>query len=193
MIGTFLDWFSNLEPGIKIYWAIAIVSSIVFLIQTIVSLIGIGDFETDLDAGGGDGMDSSGFSDLLSMRNAINFLLGLGWSGVCFYDKISNGFILALVSIIFGLAFVAIFIYVFKKMMKLESNGAFDINTAIGKTCDVYLRIPANRSGTGKVQISFSGSVQELDAVTDGEMIPSGSKVTVVEILNNKILRVEKI
>ena len=193
MIGTFLDWFSNLEPGIKIYWAIAIVSSIVFLIQTIVSLIGIGDFETDLDVGGGDGMDSSGFSDLLSMRNAINFLLGLGWSGVCFYDRISNGFILALVSIIFGLAFVAIFIYVFKKMMKLESNGAFDINTAIGKTCDVYLRIPANRSGTGKVQISFSGSVQELDAVTDGEMIPSGSKVTVVEILNNKILRVEKI
>lgn len=77
--------------------------------------------------------------------------------------------------------------------MKLESNGAFDINTAIGKTCDVYLRIPANRAGTGKVQISFSGSVQELDAVTDGEMIPSGSKVTVVEILNNKILRVEKI
>lgn len=193
MIGTFLDWFCNLEPGIKIYWAIAIVSSIVFLIQTIVSLIGIGDFETDLDVGGGDGMDSSGFSDLLSMRNAINFLLGLGWSGVCFYDRISNGFILALVSIIFGLAFVAIFIYVFKKMMKLESNGAFDINTAIGKTCDVYLRIPANRAGTGKVQISFSGSVQELDAVTDGEMIPSGSKVTVVEILNNKILRVEKI
>ncbi len=193
MIGTFLDWFSNLEPGIKIYWAIAIVSSIVFLIQTIVSLIGIGDFETDLDVGGGDGMDSSGFSDLLSMRNAINFLLGLGWSGVCFYDRISNGFILALVSIIFGLAFVAIFIYVFKKMMKLESNGAFDINTAIGKTCDVYLRIPANRAGTGKVQISFSGSVQELDAVTDGEMIPSGSKVTVVEILNNKILRVEKV
>ncbi len=193
MIGTFLDWFSNLEPGIKIYWAIAIVSSIVFLIQTIVSLIGIGDFETDLDVGGGDGMDSSGFSDLLSMRNAINFLLGLGWSGVCFYDRISNGFILGLVSIIFGLAFVAIFIYVFKKMMKLESNGAFDINTAIGKTCDVYLRIPANRAGTGKVQISFNGSVQELDAVTDGEMIPSGSKVTVVEILNNKILRVEKI
>lgn len=193
MIGTFLDWFSNLEPGIKIYWAIAIVSSIVFLIQTIVSLIGIGDFETDLDVGGGDGMDSSGFSDLLSMRNAINFLLGLGWSGVCFYDRISNGFILALVSIIFGLAFVAIFIYVFKKMMKLESNGAFDINTAMGKTCDVYLRIPANRAGTGKVQISFNGSVQELDAVTDGEMIPSGSKVTVVEILNNKILRVEKI
>ncbi|MBR0502166.1 MAG: NfeD family protein [Paludibacteraceae bacterium] len=193
MIGTFLDWFCNLEPGIKIYWAIAIVSSIVFLIQTIVSLIGIGDFETDLDVGGGDGMDSSGFSDLLSMRNAINFLLGLGWSGVCFYNRISNGFILGLVSIIFGLAFVAIFIYVFKKMMKLESNGAFDINTAIGKTCDVYLRIPANRAGTGKVQISFNGSVQELDALTDGEMIPSGSKVTVVEILNNKILRVEKV
>ncbi|MBO4530226.1 MAG: NfeD family protein [Paludibacteraceae bacterium] len=193
MIGTFIDWFSNLEPGIKIYWAIALISSVIFVIQTIVSFIGIGDFDVDIDMNGGDGMDSSGFSDLLSMRNAINFMLGFSWAGVCFYDKISNGFILALIAILCGLAFVAIFIYVFKKMMKLESNGAYDINTAIGKTCDVYLRIPANRSGSGKVQISFNGSIQEIDAVTDGEMIPSGSKVTVVEILNNKILRVEKV
>lgn len=193
MIGTFIEWFSNLEPGIKIYWIIALVSSVVFLIQTIVSFIGIGDFDTDLDVGGGDGMDSSGFSDLLSMRNAINFLLGLGWGGVCFYDVIPNGFLLAIVAILCGLAFVAIFVYVFKKMMKLESNGAFDINTAMGQTCDVYLRIPANRTGAGKVQISFNGSVQELDAVTDGDMIPSGTKVTIVEILNNKILRVEKL
>jgi hypothetical protein len=85
------------------------------------------------------------------------------------------------------------FIYIFKKLMKLESNGAFDINTAEGKTCNVYLRIPANRTGTGKVQISFDGSVQELDAVTDGDMIPTGTKVVVMEVLNNNILHVEKL
>lgn len=190
MIDTLLDWFNNLEPGIKVYWGIAIVSSTIFIIQTLLSVIGLGDFDMDVDLDGGDALDSSGISDMLSVKNAINFLLGLGWAGVSFYDKISNAFILGIVSVLCGCAFVAAFIYVFKKMMKLEHNGAYDINTAEGKTCNVYLRIPANRSGTGKVQISFDGSVQEIDAVTDGDMIPTGSKVVVMEVLNNNTLLV---
>ncbi|MEE1083004.1 MAG: NfeD family protein [Paludibacteraceae bacterium] len=193
MVDTFLDWFNNLEPGIKVYWAIALVTSTIFVIQTILSLIGLGDFDMDIDLDGGDALDSSGFSDMLSIKNAINFLLGFSWAGVCFYDSIPNSIILGIVAFLCGLAFVAMFIYLFKKMMKLESNGAFDINTAEGKTCNVYLRIPANRTGTGKVQISFSGSVQELDAVTDGEMIPTGTKVVVMEVLNNNTLHVEKL
>lgn len=190
MVDMFLDWFNNLEPGIKVYWGIAIVSSTIFVIQTVLSLIGLGDFDMDLDLDGGDSLDSSGFSDMLSIKNAINFLLGAGWAGVCFYDNIPNAFILGIVAIICGCAFVYAFVFLFKKMMKLESNGAFDINAAEGKTCNVYLRIPAKRSGTGKVQISFDGSVQELDAVTDGDMIPTGTKVVVMEILNNNILLV---
>ncbi len=193
MVDTCLEWFNNLEPGIKIYWIIAIVSSTIFVIQTLLSLIGIGDFDMDLDLNGGDALDASGFSDLLSVKNATNFLLGVGWAGVFFYDRIENGLLLGLFAILCGSVFVAAFVYVFKKMMKLESNGAFDINTAEGRTCDVYLRIPGNRSGKGKVQISFDGSVQELDAVTDGEMIPTGTKVVVMEVLNNNILHVEKL
>ncbi len=193
MMDMFLDWFSNLEPGIKVYWGIAIVTSVIFAVQTILSLIGLGDFDMDLDLDGGDALDSSGFSDMLSVRNAVNFLLGLGWAGVIFYDDIQNSLILGIVAFLCGCLFLVAFIYLFKKMMKLESNGAFDINTAEGKTCSVYLRIPGNRSGTGKVQISFDGSVQEIDAVTDGEMIPTGTKVVVMEILNNNILLVAKL
>ena len=76
-------------------------------------------------------------------------------------------------------------------MMKLQSNGAFDINDAVGRVCDVYLRIPAGNQGMGKVQISFGGSVQELDARTAGEMIPSGAKVRVVRVIDKKVLEVE--
>ena len=68
MIDTFLDWFNNLEPGIKIYWAIALVTSTIFLIQTILSLIGLGDFDMDIDLDGGDSLDTSGFSDMLSIK-----------------------------------------------------------------------------------------------------------------------------
>lgn len=190
MVDMFLDWFNNLEPGIKVYWGIAIVSSAVFIVQTAISLIGLGDFDMDMDLDGGDALDGGGLSDMLSIKNAINFLLGFGWAGVCLYDTISSSILLGIIAVLFGLSFVVAFFYLLKKVMTLESNGAFDINTAEGKTCNVYLRIPANRSGTGKVQISFDGSVQELDAVTDGDMIPTGTKVVVMEILNNNILLV---
>jgi hypothetical protein len=76
-------------------------------------------------------------------------------------------------------------------MMKLQSNGAFNINDAVGKVCDVYMRIPAQNQGLGKVQISFNGSVQELDARTAGEQIPSGAKVRVLRVLDKKVLEVE--
>jgi hypothetical protein len=33
--------------------------------------------------------------------------------------------------------------------------------------------------------------MHELDAVTDGDMLPSGTKVTVVEILNGSTVRVK--
>ena len=78
-------------------------------------------------------------------------------------------------------------------MMKLQSNGAFDINNAVGRVCDVYLRIPANNQGMGKVQISFNGSIQELDARTAGEQISSGAKVRVVRIIDKRVLEVEPV
>ena len=56
----------------------------------------------------------------------------------------------------------------------------------------VYLRIPATGSGKGKVQVSQNGSVHELDALTDGDEIPSGAKVKIVEIIDNETVKVEK-
>lgn len=37
-----------------------------------------------------------------SFRNLINFLLGLGWTGVAFYESIDNPVILVIVAIIVG-------------------------------------------------------------------------------------------
>ena len=36
-----------------------------------------------------------------------------------------------------------------KQTKKLEHNGAFQIKDCVGKTVDVYLRIPANKGGKG--------------------------------------------
>ena len=195
---TFLsDWFNQLDLGLRFYWGISIFASIVVIIQMSMSFAGIGDidsgdadvdFSTDTDS-----LDNAGSMHLLSIRNVFYFLLGFGWAGVSLWNTIPSPILLCAVSVLVGVLFVAIFIFLFRQMMKLQSNGAFDINDAVGKVCDVYLRIPGENQGLGKVQISFNGSVQELDARTSGEPIPSGAKVRVLRVIDKKVLEVESL
>ncbi len=191
-----IDWYNTLDPVLKVYWGIAIFASVIFLIQTLMSFMGIGDMDTDVDFDADaspDALDDTGAMHLLSIRNVIYFLLGVGWAGVSLWSTIENQLLLAFVAVLVGCLFVAIFLALFRQMMKLQHNGAFDINDAVGKTVDVYLRIPAAGEGMGKVQVSFNGSIQELDARTTGDtVIPSGSKVRVVEVIDNSVLVVEK-
>lgn len=190
------SWFSELDPALRIYWGIAIFASVVFVIQTTMSFVGISDIDSgdaDVDfSTDSDSMDDAGAMHLLSIRNIFYFLLGFGWTGVSLWNTIESRVLLIVVALLVGLGFVALFMFLFRQMMKLQSNGAFNINDAVGKVCDVYLRIPAAEQGMGKVQISFNGSVQELDARTQGEQIPSGAKVRVLRVIDNKVLVVEK-
>lgn len=198
-MNSLTEWFNQLDPALRIYWGIAIFASIIVIIQTTMSFIGMGDidtgdadidFDSDADA---DSMDDAGAMHLVSIRNVFYFLLGFGWAGVSFWNTIPNTFLLGAVAALVGCLFVAIFIFLFRQMMKLQSNGVFDINDAVGKVCDVYLRIPAQNQGLGKVQISFNGSVQELNARTSGEQIPSGAKVRVLRVIEKKVLEVEPV
>lgn len=193
------EWFNQLDPALKMYWGIAIFASIVVLIQMVMSFAGTGDvdtgdadvdFDADTDASA-DSMDDAGTMHLLSIRNVFYFLLGFGWAGISLWKTIPDRVVLGIAAALVGCLFVALFLFLFRQMMKLQSNGAFDINDSVGKVCDVYLRIPANNQGMGKVQISFNGSVQELDARTAGEQIASGAKVRVVRVIDSKVLEVE--
>ena len=164
------------------------------------TFIGIGDADTDMDFGDdvdfsdGNTLDAGGAMQLFTIRNVVNFLLGLGWGGVCLYSLIPNPIVLAIVSVLVGALFVYIFLLIYKQMLKLEKNGAYRIDDCVGQIVDVYLAIPAKRSGVGKVQISFSGSVQELAALTDSdEPIRSGSKVRVLEIIDTSTVLVQKL
>ena len=200
-MNTFMNWYNSLEPALRVYWTVALLSTLVFAIQMTLTLIGLGDTDGDMADGAsfgnadtnGETMDTGGAIQLFTIRNMVNFLLGIGWGGVCFYGAIPNQAVLALVAILCGCLLVAAFLVMFRQLMRLESNGAFRIEDCVGQACDVYLRIPAARSGQGKVQVSFRGSVQELPAATEGEALPSGTKVKIVRLVEGRLLLVEKI
>jgi hypothetical protein len=58
-----VEWFNSLEPMLRIYWGIALVASLMFVIQMIMSFIGgevFDDIDVDTDSGG-DGNSMSHF------------------------------------------------------------------------------------------------------------------------------------
>ncbi len=190
-----IELFNSLEPLQKFFWTIACCASLVFIIQTIMTFIGLGT-DADVDAGPMDGsvdsMEDGALSGVFSFRNLINFLLGYGWAGVLLFDDIEKRWLLQLLAIAVGLLFVMAFVFMFRQVMKLSHDGSFKMSETVGLKADVYLRIPAARSGRGKVQLSVKGSVHEIDAVTDNDAeIPTGGQVEIVEVLGDDLLLVK--
>lgn len=188
-----MEFFDNLDPLLRAFWYIALPASLIFLIQTIMTFMGAdasdgvdADFDSDLS-----GADAP--FQLFSLRNMINFLLGLGWGGVSFYTTISNPALLIIVAVLIGAAFVYLFFLIIKQVQKLAEDNTFKITQTVQKTGTVYLRIPAQKTGSGIVQVSVNGAVHELKAVTDGDEIPSGTMIRVVEILDDHLILVTKL
>lgn len=186
-----LTIYSSMPVLLQIYWGCAVVASIVFILQTALTLIGIDHVDTATDFDGGGTMDLGGGMNLFTIRNLVGFLIGFGWTGVCFWDTVDSPALLTLLALAVGCLFVGMFVFIYRQTRKLEHNGAFDIRSVMGHTADVYLRIPAAGDGKGKIQVSINGAVQEFDAVTDGaELIPTGHKVRVTAIIDGETVRV---
>ena len=221
MFTTITNWFGSLDATMQVFWACAIAASVVFIIQNTLMLIGLGGMDSDVDAdvstdfdvhtdfdgdGSGDAdissghtghegtLGSAGIFSLFTLRNFINFFLGFGWGGISLAPVVQSKALLVFLSFLIGVLFVAVFAILMRLILKLEKSGNFKIQECVGQTASVYLRIPANHAAAGKIQISINGSVHELNAFTDAaEMLATGSRVKVIQVIDGGSLLVEKI
>ncbi len=178
-----------LSPMYYIYWGIALISSLVFTIQTIMLFVG---FDTDADFSGGDvAFDVDGLA-LVSVKTVACFLLGFGWSGVILAPLFENAWVVALISLGIGALFMFGAWILLKQVLTLSQDNTFHADKIVGYTADVYLRIPADADKSGKIMVSYEGSLHELQAFNAGtEEIPTGAKVHIVEAIDDATVRVE--
>ena len=185
-----IELWNQLDPEMKIIWAITLTASLIFVIQSAMTFIGI-DADSDMDQGfndPGDGMS------LLTFRNLINFLLGFGWMAISLKGTIQSWTLIIILSAITGIALVILVMYMYKGLAKMQQSGNIDtLQQAPGCTGTVYLTIPAGRSGEGIVQITINNSIRDLAAVTDGDELKTGTQIKVIEAINSRVLLVEEI
>lgn len=199
-----IAWWNSLSTVMQVLWAITLSASLIFVIQTVLTFLGIGgdggvdtdmDMGGDVDLGGGDGtFDVDPSMNLLTFRNFVNFCLGFGWTAVLMHDKVKSDFLLMLFAVIVGVALVAAVMWLFKWLSGMQQSGNIDVHTAaIGCEGKVYLTIPGERKGEGKVQITINNAVREYDALCEGDTISTGAPIKVVGVINDHTLLVEEI
>lgn len=177
------EFFSSMDATQQFYWYVAIGASVIFIIQIIMTFIGA-DSDTGVDADFDGNLDSADAPfQLFSLRNLINFLLGFGWTGAVLYNAFESKFVVGIVSFLVGSVFILLFFVIMRFIWKLSEDNTFKMEDTIGKTADVYMNIPASKSGRGKIFVSVKGSSRELYAVTTaGEALKSGSLVKIIGI-----------
>lgn len=207
-------WWDSLSLAAQIFACVAIPATLVLIVQTILMLIGADseaadtdtpDFDdtaldTDVDAtSDGDifdgDIDVSGMDALrlFTVRGIIAFLVVFGWTGYGMENAGIPLWITAIVSTVCGLLMMLLLALFVRAIMKLRNDGNLDNRNALGVSGKVYLTVPANRKGEGKVNVMLQGSYVEREAVTDDDTdIPTGCEVVVCGISGRTTLVVSR-
>ena len=209
------DWWSSLSLLSKIFASLAIPTTIVLILQTILTLVGLGN---DND---GDGIDSDGDGNvdmslsehemlheqghdghdhgegmdgirLFTLRSVIAFFSLGGWFGIFLNDTGASEVVAILGAVAVGTAGAVLIALFMKLAMRLQDKGNIVLENAIGKEATVYLTIPANMERTGKIMMELQGRFMELEALTKcEEALKTGKIVKVIGVISGNVLIVE--
>lgn len=201
-----LDWWNSLELATQVFYCIAIPSTLVLIVQAILTFIGIGDgVDADVDADVDIGADADaeapegvfGENDaaeapdtegmeglrLFTFRGIVAFFVVLGWVGVAMSASGAPLYLTIPIAFVCGFAMMLSLALIFRAVMRLRSDGNTDNRNAVGTAGKVQLTIPPARSGEGKVHVMLQGAYVERNAVTDEEeAIPTGTEIIVVGV-----------
>jgi len=193
-----------------LYFYTAVVGGVILVLQTALMIFAgtetdiDTDVDVDLDADAGLDLDnvdhadhvgdaSDAFAKVLSFKTIVAFLTFFGLTGLACLEAGVDSTWTFIASVGAGLAALYIVAWLMAMLWKLRSDGNEDLRNAIGTKGKVYLRIPGNQQGIGKVTLTVQGRQITRKAVTTGSEIPTGTVVDVVALSGDDTLKVETV
>ncbi|GIW79709.1 MAG: hypothetical protein KatS3mg105_1516 [Gemmatales bacterium] len=185
------------------YLVSAVAGGTILLCQFVFSLFGGGDHDIDgsdfsdghSDIGHVDDFDHHGNSLLVGILTFRTLVAGMTIFGLSGMAALSSGriapgiaFVIALTS---AAGTVVVLAWVMNALHSLKAEGTARIERAIGKTGTVYLQIPGQKAGLGKVALNLQNRTVIYQAMTAHDTINTGSKIVVVNILGSDTVEVE--
>jgi hypothetical protein len=133
------------------------------------------------------------FYEVISLRTLSAAVTFFGLAGITARAYSQPGTISFVIATLSGIAATFIVYWLFKQVYRLQHTGTENVRNALGLSATVYVPIPAQRGGAGKVTFRLQNRVAEYQAVTDdSERLKTGEKVVVVGIVNSDTVRVAR-
>ena len=199
------QWFEALGLFGQICLCFAAPATIALLVQIVLSMIGLSDGGMGLPDGADDSaLDMPDDIDdiapgaldgfhILTARTIISFFVAFGWMGVSLASTTLTPTVAMLISLAFGLLVMFLVALLMYGIYRLQADGTADNHNALGASGTVYLAVPAERAGHGKVNVMLQGAYVEREAVTDEDTpLPYGTEVVVVGLSGESTLVVAK-
>lgn len=160
------------------------------LLQFAFNLFGMDHGGTDAH-GHWDGHDDGGvFFGVLSVRTLSSALASFGMAGMAALTGGLGSTLSVLIGAAVGFAVMIMVVTILRSMRKLSHSGTIDIGRAVDQIATVYVPIPANYAGQGKVTLDVMQRTLELAAVTHGPALATGTRVRVVQLVDGNTAEV---
>jgi hypothetical protein len=196
-----------------LFMVCAVIGVTVMLCQFALTLLGITDIDdlgvpevhTDADvtafdghADGAHGHDahshhgSHWLFGVISFRTVVAALAFFGLSGLAARSAgLRPDWVPLVIALAAGWTAMYAVHWMMRTLFRMRSEGTARIEYSVGKAGAVYLRIPGNRSGTGKITLNLQNRTMEYLAVTAGEALPTGANIVVVGVVGPDTVEVE--
>lgn len=201
------EWWNGLDILMKVLYCIAVPASLILLLQTIMSLMGFGDNGIGLESSDTSGLDLDGDIELdadmselpashdgsnpldystlrlFTVQGLVAFFTVFSWTAIISISSGTHELLGIVIGAILGFAVMVLIAKLIQMSRKLTENGTIDIKNCIGELGTVYIPIPANAAGHGKITLKVQNRFAEFDAITFGcNTLASGSPVRVTDI-----------
>lgn len=193
-----MNFFESLTTFTQVLWIIAAPASAVYIVMAIATFMGMdgsdgleADFDGDLEIDD-TASEGSGFQ-VFTFRNVLAFLIGIGWGGLAFYDNGYSQTYSIVGGVIVGAGFTVLQSSLFYFMYKFNSPNEPEIKSAVGLNGKVYLKVPKNAEGFGKIQLTHNDTMKTVNALTyHGTTIAKGRLVEVIDVEGDNLVVIPK-
>jgi hypothetical protein len=168
----------------------AAVGGTLLLCQFLVGLLGLGHHDVDHDHGMDHGHDldheheASWYVGLLTFRTIVSAVTFFGLVGLAAMEASLHPSVALGLAVVAGAGALFLVAWMVKSLHRLKADGTVRIDRAVGTTGTVYLSIPGNQAGTGKVTVKVQNRTVEYLAVTRHDALATGTPVQVVAVVS---------
>jgi len=177
-----------------VYFFCAVFGGTLTLLQFFLMMVGFGGGETDSDFG--DSTDHASPADIFKILSFRTVVAGIAFFGLGGLAGLAGGAtkpVSVVIAIVTGVIAIYAVYYLYWSAAKLKDDGSLSVETLVGATGSVYIRIPPEKSGAGKVLVNQQGRTVEYEAITAGEELKATTPISVVSIVSTTTVEVARL